>query len=771
MSLIYPESQSPRQETLEDGTVVTRTCAWSPPGCHAVGCGVKLFVKDGELVKVEGDPEHPLTRGRLCVRCLAFKEYLEHPDRLRHPMKRAREDRGKDKWERITWDEATQIIVEKVNEIKEKWGPESIILYGGTGREPVRYAFAMQAQALGTPNYCYAQSGWSCMGPRNTAFNLLMGSPYLEYDYGGGLPLKWDDPDFVLPEYVLLVGKEPLKSNPDGLFGHALLECMKRGTKLIIVDPRTPWVATRADEHVALRPNTDAAFVLAVLNVICSEDLVNHDFIDRWCYGYDELAEHVKQYTPAWAAEVCGIPEEQIYRVARKLAWKGEGSRPWGLCVGVATDQNPNGPQVVQALSDLVAITGYLDVPGGTVLGVPLYFDMNATDEGTDIAATSTSVSDTVHLPKELTDKTIGWKEYPALPTLLNTTHPDLTLEALETDKPYPIKMAWIDSTNLLSPSCSAQPKRWHDALRKMEFVVAKETFMTPTVMALADIVLPLSSWAQHNGIVLTNMGSQTGIVGAVNKVLDPEDTMSDLEMLVHFGKALNPEHFKWESAEQYLDNDMRGLGSSWEELREKVCATNDIGGYYKYERGLVRTDGLPGFATTTGRFELYSIGYEALGDSPLPYYLEPPLGPVSRPDLAKEYPFILTTGARNYSSFHSEHRQIPTLRALTPDPIVEIHPDAAAEIGVHEGEWVWIENPWGRAKEKAHLTPAIRRDTVAAAHGWWFPEEDGEEPNLFGVWKSNINELVPHKVIGKLGFGAPYKALCCKISKANDGE
>lgn len=767
MALIFPENQSPRQQTLEDGTIVTRTCAWSPPGCHAVGCGIKLFVKDGELIKVEGDPEHPMTKGRLCVRCLAFKEYFDHPDRLRHPMKRSRDDRGKDKWEQISWDEATQIIVEKTNEIKEKWGPESIVLFSGTGREPVRYAYPLQYQVLGTPNFCYSQSGWSCLGPRETAFFLIVGSPYLEYDYGGGLPEKWDDKDFVVPEYVLLVGKEPLKSNPDGLFGHALIECMKRGTKLIDVDPRTPWLATRADEHVDLRPNTDAAFLLAVLHVLCGEDLVNHDFIDKWCYGYDELAEHVKQYTPAWAAEICGIEEGQIYRVARKLAWKGEGSRPWGLCVGVATDQNPNGCQVVQALTSIVAITGYLDVPGGTVLGVPLRFDLGGEAKESEAEGDAPAMG----LSKELIDKTIGWKEYPILPVLLNTTHPDLVLETMETEKPYPIKMAWLDSTNLISPTNSAQPHRWYDAFKKLEFVVAKETFMTPTVMAFADIVLPLSSWAQHNGIVMTNMGSQTGIVGAVNKVLDPEDTMSDLEMMVHFGKAMNPDGFMWESAEQYLDNDMKGLGSSWEELQEKVCATNDIDGYRKFERGLARSDGQLGFETMTGRIELYSVGYEKYGDNPLPYYIEPPLGPVAAPEMAKEYPLIMTTGARKYSSFHSEHRQIPSLRALDPDPELEIHSDTAAELGIQDGDWVIVENPWGHAKLRAKTTPLTRPDVVNAQHGWWFPEQSGEEPNLYGVWDSNINSLLPHKLIGKMGFGAPYKALCCKVRKAGENE
>ncbi|MEI3230517.1 MAG: molybdopterin-dependent oxidoreductase [Gordonibacter pamelaeae] len=120
MAFHFKDNPAPKKTVLEDGTEVIRTCAWSPPGCHAVGCGIRLFVKDGELVKVEGDPDHQLTQGRLCPRCLALKEAVYHPDRIRYPMKRAREDRGLDKWERISWDEATDLIVSKTEDIRAR---------------------------------------------------------------------------------------------------------------------------------------------------------------------------------------------------------------------------------------------------------------------------------------------------------------------------------------------------------------------------------------------------------------------------------------------------------------------------------------------------------------------------------------------------------------------------------------------------------------------------------------------------------------------------
>ncbi|MDR2108776.1 MAG: molybdopterin-dependent oxidoreductase [Coriobacteriales bacterium] len=392
MAFHFKEDPAPKHQVLTDGTSVTRSCAWSPPGCHAVGCGVRLFVKDGELVKVEGDPDHPLTQGRLCPRCLALKEAVYHPDRIVYPMKRERADRGLDKWQRISWDEATELIVSKVNAIKEEHGAEAICVFMGTGREAVRYGFTLSSKVLKTPNNCYAQSGWSCMGPRQTAMTMMLGSAYIELDYGGGNLEVWDSPDFVAPDYVFCLGKEPLKSNPDGLWGHALIEIMKRGSKLIMVDPRMNWLATRADQVLQLRPNTDAALVLALLNVIISEDLYDHDFVDRWCYGFEELAERVKEYPPSLAAKACGIEEQAIYECARKLAY--DGRHHWSLLMGVATDQNPNGCQVVQGLIALSAITGNLDVPGGTVVGVQMQFEMTgATDS----------------MSEELRNKCIGW--------------------------------------------------------------------------------------------------------------------------------------------------------------------------------------------------------------------------------------------------------------------------------------------------------------------------------------------------------------------------
>ncbi|MBR2522334.1 MAG: molybdopterin-dependent oxidoreductase, partial [Coriobacteriales bacterium] len=350
----------------EDGLTVTRGCAWSPPGCHPTGCGIKVYTnKEGQLVKIEGDENHPITNGRLCVRCLTIRDYVYHPDRIRYPMKRAREDRGKNRWERITWDEAYDIIVEKCNEAKEKWGADSILVLGGTGREGGPMLPAYAHSALGTPNDCYTQSGYSCYIPRVAGTTYVLGATYPEMDYAGAYELRYDEPTWQLPALIVYWGKIPTASNGDGLFGHAAIDMMRRGSKLMCIDPRVTWSCTRADWHLQLRPGTDAALGMAMLNVIISEGLYDKDFVDRWTYGFEQLAERVGTMSVEQAAEICDLDPDDIREAARAYATLKPAQIAWGLAI----DQKRNGMQAGHCILALEAITGNIDVPGGQLIG------------------------------------------------------------------------------------------------------------------------------------------------------------------------------------------------------------------------------------------------------------------------------------------------------------------------------------------------------------------------------------------------------------------
>ncbi|UWG98442.1 molybdopterin-dependent oxidoreductase [Dehalobacter sp. DCM] len=751
--LHWNENAAPAVTELADGTKIYRTCAWSPPGCHGVGCGLRVFVKDGEIDKIEGDPDHPITKGRLCVRCLTMKEYFYHPDRIRYPMKRVGQ-RGENKWERITWDEAYDMIVEKYNYCKDNWGKNSWAVFNGTGREGGRYHYAFAIEVFNTNTVVQDISGWSCIIPRMAAMSWFIGSAYIEFDNAIGLPLRYDDPNWECPKYMLMWGRDPLRSNPDGLWGHSLIEMMKRGMKLITVDPRANWLATRSEHHLQLRPGTDGALALALLHAVVRTGKYDKAFVDKWCIGFDELAERAAQYTPEAVEAITGVPAADVYAAAECLIQK-----PATLSMGLAVDQNPNSIQIGHTLLSIFAITGNLDIPGGLFLGQPLRaFEGLQGEENTNPYAP-------VLEPAE----GIGHKEFPALPMVVNTPHPDVMLEAIETGEPYPIKGAYFITHNLLS-CMTAQPKRWYEAMRKMEFIVISDLFMTPTIMGLADLVLPVSTSLEREGIVINNMASQPGQFGALVKVIDNHgETKSDLEIMLDLYHRLHPESTnpKWKDTDSYLTADMApidGVDMTFPQLKEHVICQYELD-YLKYEKGLLRDDGEPGFNTPTGKIELSSTMLASVGEDPLPYYQEPKFSGISRPDMAKDYPLIMTTGARQFTSFHSEHRQIKTLREIHPWPTMEINPQTAAEKGITEGSWVTIENPWGKAKAVAHLTPIVKEDVISVDHGWWFPEKGGDD--MFGIWDSNLNNMVPHKEVGKLGFGTHYKSLPCNIYRA----
>ena len=336
------EDAQPQVRVLEDGTEVHRTSPWSPPGCHGMGCGVLAYVKDGKCVKIEGDVDDPITKGRLCVRCLRVLDLIYHPDRIVHPMYRDPKDRGDAAaWKTVTWDWAYDKIEEEISKCKEKYGPNSLTVLTGTGREAGRYMTNTSARICVTTNQCYTQTGFSCMAPRDTVCSMIGGAGYIEYDFANGLPGRYDDPEFVQPKYLLNWGRDSLRSNPDGTWGHSIIELLKRGTKLINVDPRVNWLSTRSLYYMQLRPNTDTALAFGLLRVLVEEDLYDHEFVEKWCYGFDEFKERVMEYTVDWAAEVTEVPAETIRAVARCLAEK-----PWGLNMGLANDQNPNGVQL-----------------------------------------------------------------------------------------------------------------------------------------------------------------------------------------------------------------------------------------------------------------------------------------------------------------------------------------------------------------------------------------------------------------------------------------
>jgi len=805
---------------------IIRTTTWSAgPGCHGT-CGVLAYVKDGKLVKVEGDPDHPWNQGRLCSRCLAMTQYVYHPDRLTHPLKRVGK-RGEGKWQEISWDEAFDLIEQRMNKIREEFGPESVIFSMGTGRD-IGPWICLLAYAYGSPNVMFALSGVACYSPRIAAVEMVQGD-YCILDAAQWFPKRYDDPHYKTPECIIVWGYNIPASCPDNVFGHWIIDLMKKGTKIIAIDPRLSWFASRAEKWLSLRPGTDGALAMGFLNVIVNEGLYDKDFVEKWTnaphlirsdtgkllrendltkggspanfviwdkastrpavWDSGNVAYKQNDVKPAlegefkisladgatvtaktvWAAfckevnnypvkrvsEITWVPEKDIIEAARLYAK----SKPASIHWGVPIDMTPAITPTVQAITNLWCITGNLDIPGGNVIA-RYAFDA--------VAYALPGAEGVIKLEsKEADKKRIGADRYGPLNKFILRAQPDLALEQIFSEKPYPIKGMWIQSCNPVA-GIGLDPKRWVEALKKLDFVVAVDLFMTPSTQ-LADVVLPAASFLEKDGVRSWWIPLQT-----INKAITVGECKPDVEINFELAKRFDP-NLRWKNIYELFDEIIKPSGLTFKQLQEKGWAFPPQGHpstpYHRFEKGLLRPDKKPGFQTPSGKIELYSSLREEWGLEPIAHYEEPPFTPVSQPELLKKYPLILSTGRRSPVYFHTEHRNIPWLRKIDPDPVVEINPQTARSHGIENGQWVWVENWMGRCKLKAKVTAVVPRWMVMAAHGWWFPEKPPQEPSLFGVWESNINQLIPMGAQGKDGLGAPVKHLLCRIYKVSEEE
>ena len=728
----------------KDGETITRSTAWTAPGCHN-GCGIKIHTdENGRVTKIEGDEAAPFNQGRLCNRCFAIPEAMYANDRLLYPMKRAREDRGHDKFERITWEEAYDLIETRFNEIKEKYGAESVIFEQGTGRDITPYITRL-SWSFGSPNFGgVGQSGDSCYLPRIAGMIGTMGGFWLA-DYSQQFADRFDNPEWRAPGVIFNVGVNLLVSNSDGVMGYWQIECLKRGSKLIEVDPKITWLSAHADLVLRLRPGTDGALAMGLLNYLIENDLYDHEFVERWTYGFEELAERAKEYPVSKVAEICWVAEEDIIRAARMLVEDGPAALQWGLS---ADSANAEAVPAAHAMQSVFQILGYVDVPGGMILPTDILPGGYAGGWGKEL------------ISQEQLAKKIGIQKYPMYGFATPYTESEEVLKVLESGEPYELHACWNQTMNPIT--CMApEPQRVLKAFQKLDFFVDVTPYMTPTTMALADVVLPVCLFPERNGVALTT-GSQRA--AAMVKVTEPAgEARSDQQINLDMGKRFNPEAWPWDTVEDMFSEMIKPTGYTFEELCE-VSPVLPAYQYRKYEKGLLRPDGQPGFNTASGRIEFWCGMFAGIGCDPLPYYKEVTPGPIATPELYEKYPLILTTGVRRWSTFHSEHRNYPRMRNIVNEPLAQMNPEDAEARGLKTGDIVELFNDNGTAKARLEVTPEILKGNIQTDHAWWFPEGDPED--LYGVFDVNVNNLCTYGT-GPHGFGTNLKAQLCDVRKA----
>ncbi len=710
-------SELKESQSTEGAKVLKSVCR----SCHG-GCGVLLHVKDEVLVKVEGDPESPFNQGRLCPIGNATEELVYHPDRLKYPMRRVGE-RGSGDWRRISWDEALGEIAEKLSAIKREYGAEAVHLGTGTGRHHIRWVSRF-AFSFGSPNW--SEPGFAqCFHPRVNTCTLTMGDLPVS-DYLGDTPA----------ECVCYWGHQPLNSGPDGETRFNARDGLRNNPKIIVIDPRQTYLAKKADIWLQLRPGTDDALALAMIHVIIREGLEDKEFVEKYTHGYAQLAKRVKDMTPEWAAEITWVPAEKIRAAARLFATVKPALMEWG----VAIEQTPNCIQTVRAVSIIPSITGNIDVPGGWVFGMHGLGPVPSNIE---------------NLSAEQNAKRLGFDQFKMLSAEgapLPAAHIPTVLKAMRTGEPYPIKAFLIFGNNTLTTY--GDSKLVYESLMNVDFIVNTDLFMTPTA-ELADIVLPAASWPEINEVAAlpTIAGN---VVLANQQAVRTHECRSDEEIFSGLARRLKL-NLGTEAPEEIYEQQLAagGTGISFEELK-KIGFHQMPMKYRKYQAG--------GFKTPTGKLELYSTRMEEMGYDALPFHAEPPESPVSNPEMAEEYPLVLTTGARIPFFFNSEHRQLASCRKGARGPRVEIHPQTAALHGIAEGDWMWIENSRGKIRQIAKLTEGIDPRVIHTEFGWWFPEDPAPE---YGVWKSNTNVLTSVRPPFDPSMGTyQLRALLCRVSK-----
>ena len=702
---------------MKSEMVVKSTCRM----CHGV-CGVLVHMKDGKVIKITGDPDCPTSKGYICAKGKASPELLYHPDRLKFPIKRVGK-RGENKWQRIEWEEAFDTIATEFLRIKREYGAQSIASTHGTGR-PYIVMTQRFFRALGTPNRFGGDH--ICYFPRLESSAMTCGTlPICDYYGFGG----------VYPKCVIVWGCNIAETGAsDGMCGYLLNRTLTRqGTKSIVIDPRQTSLAAKADHWLQIRPGTDDALALGMLNVIINEELYNKDFVKVWTIGFDDLIDRVQSYTPERVAEITWLQPEDIQAAARMYATAKPACIQWG----VAIDQNINNFQTSRAILCLSAITGNLDIPGGDVFWVP----------PPGVVVQSPRLNPGILGPEispEIVQKKIGAGKYP----VLSQVHPNEFFRAVITEEPYPIKALFIMGCNILVAHTYSE--EMIQALNKIDFIVATDLFMTPTTQ-IADIVLPAASWLEQDDVADLHF---TWCVLIRQKVATIGECRDDKQILIDLAQRLGmQESFPWKTVNEYCDWVLKDTGITFEEFKKIGILKGEMR-YRKYEK--------EGFATPSGKVELRSSKLETMGFDPLPNYVEPPESPYSTPELFGEYHLIITTGARTEGYFHSEGRQVDSLRELNPDPLLDINSDTARNLGITDGDWVWIETPrGGRIKMRAHTTDGIHPNVVNAPHGWWFPEQ---EPPDYGFMQSNVNLLTRDLPYDPHTGSESWRSFLCKV-------
>ena len=732
-----------------------------PTNCHFCGycCAFLATVEDGRVVDLKPDPTRYPYDERILAGCRRWRmnlDVLDSPRRVNWPLKRIGE-RGSGEWERVSWDDALDDIAARLEALREQHGPGTLASMIG-GPHASFWPLHRFMSLFGSPNNMGI--GQICWNPRIWMDAITFGWT-VEADIVPGLT-----------QALFIWGTNPAQSDNSAFWQSIRAVGASDAIKLVCVDPRYTQVAALADIWLPVKPGTDCTLALGMLHVIIEEGLEDRPFVDEWCYGFDELAQHVKPYTPSYVAQFCGVEEGDLVEAARLFA-----AGRTALVSGRGVDQvGESVAPTHRAICCLRAVTGNVDRAGSCILAEASDFTSEVEFEMSDALTPeqrALCLNEGIAPLQCFTGYELVRKQTEKLGRRLpmrymTSASPDLVLHAMETGEPYRVAALIVNATNPLLTY--ADTNRVFDALMKLELIVVLDYYITSTG-AVADYILPCAGAIErpifqiHGGVANTGYGGPAAVEPYYER-------KTDYDIFRALGQRLGQaEQWPDETLADAFATQLAPTGWYWSEY----CT---IGIYHippAPEKHLVPgPDGEPqGFATTTGKIELASELLPQLGGQRLPE--QGPFMRLCSDELVEAaqrrgaHHVQMLTGSRKQPYNASMYMDNPKFRAATPGPVVEMSQAMADELGLCAGDVAKLTTDMGEARFTVGIAK-MRDDIINVDYGWWHPENGTPKaPDFGGIWESNVNTLTSCKLQEHLIGTWAYNAIDCIIEKCDE--
>ena len=709
-------------------------------GICSAGCGVVVtYDEEGRIANVEPDEHSEL--GIICKLGEHSSEIVYSNDRVLYPLRRVGE-KGTFEFERISWDSAYDIIVNKLREIKAQYGPEATAIYTGSGSFELSLCDVYQPKDVAVSS---ASSVLFPFGSPNTMgvgalcyVSFAMIAPHVTM---GGMFITMFS-DFENSDLIVVWGTNPATDFPP-LTLKKILEAHQRGAEVIVIDPRrTKTVELTDAEWIPIRPGTDGALALGMCNVLIKEELYDEAFVRDWTRGFEEFNQYVQHFRPEIVERITGVTADTVVSLARRIA-NAKGVAP-AMYSGL--EYSDSGVQAIRATMVLWALAGQLDVPGGRCFTMrENLFPINRSE----------------YIANPDLKNAIGKDRFPVYTAYRKEGHAIALPDSVLAGKPYKIRALIILAGSLLISW--PQTPIWRETLRNMDFMVCVDRHLTADA-AYADIVLPATTFYENESYM-----TYGPIFRIRERVIEPlGEARNDFFIQAELARRLGYGHLYPQTEAELLEHVLKGSGFTVEDVRKAggtVRSPTVMMQYKKWEKGLLRSDGRPGFDTPSGKFEIVSAILEEHGYNPLPVYTEPQESPISQPELAKKFPLIFNSGARVTTDFHSQHHGIESLLKERPEPTVTINTRDAEIRGIKNGDQVYVKTIRGQIPLRALVTNDIVKGAVEANMG------GGCHVGPQAWQEGNVNELTDLQRYDQISGFPVYKALLCDVVKADGGK